>query len=54
MKEPTLLVHPDDVNLADIKALAAEHGASVVPAPHIPRGQGFLVDAALLNFGQPS
>lgn len=50
MTEPTkvVVVHPDDVNLADAKALAAEHGATVVGNPYVPRGQMFLVDPGAL------
>ena len=37
-----VLVHPDDVNVADAKALAAQHGATVEGNRYIPRGQMFL------------
>lgn len=49
--EPTLvvLVHPDDVNLADTKALAAQHGATVIGNPYCPRGKMFLLDPRALE-----
>ena len=34
-----ILVHPDDINLADAKALAAEHDTTVVGSPYVRRGQ---------------
>lgn len=45
----TVVVHPDDVNLADAKALAAEYDASVVASPYVPRGRMYLVDRAALG-----
>jgi hypothetical protein len=54
MDEPILLVHPDDANLADIKAVAALHGASVQGSSTVPRGKGLLVDGAKTKFGRPS
>lgn len=42
MSELVVLVHPDDVNVADAKALAAQHGATVESSRHVPRGQMFL------------
>lgn len=52
MTEPTklVMVHPEDVNLADAKALAAEHGATVVGNPYCPRGRMFLIDPAALHW----
>jgi hypothetical protein len=41
-----VLVHPDDVNLADAKALAAQHDATVVGSRYVPRGQMLLADSA--------
>lgn len=38
-----VMVHPEDVNLADAKALAAQHDASVVGNPYCPRGKAFLM-----------
>lgn len=37
-----VIVHPDDVNLADAKALAARHGATIVANRYIPRGTVFV------------
>lgn len=37
-----VICNPEDVNLADVKAVCAEHDASVVANPHCPRGQVFL------------
>ena len=45
----TLVVHPDDVNLADTKALAARYGTTVVGNPYCPRGQIFVIDPAALE-----
>lgn len=45
MKEPVVVCHPDDVNLADVKALAAQHDASVIANRYTPRGQMYLMDA---------
>ncbi|MBA2952130.1 hypothetical protein GON03_19125 [Nocardioides sp. MAH-18] len=42
-----VLVHPDDVNLADAKALAAQHDTTVVGNRFVPRGQLLLVNPAL-------
>ena len=39
-----VMVHPEDINLADAKALAAKHNTSVVGNPHCPRGSMFLMD----------
>ena len=38
-----VMVHPDDVNLADAKALAAQYDTHVVGSPYVPRGQMFLM-----------
>lgn len=40
-----VLVHPDDVNLADAKALAAQHDATMEGSRYVPRGQMFLTRA---------
>lgn len=42
--ETVLLVNPADVNLADVKALAAEHGVTAEGSPVVPRGHAFLAD----------
>lgn len=41
--ERVVMVHPDDVNLADVKAVAAQYDAHVVGNPHCPRGKTFLL-----------
>jgi hypothetical protein len=53
--EPTrvVIVHPDDVNLADTKAAAAKHGATVIGNPYVPRGELFIIDPAALELGPP-
>lgn len=33
-----MFVHPDDVNLPDIKAMAAERGVNIVASTVVPRG----------------
>ena len=45
MSEPgmVVMVHPDDVNLADAKAMAAQYDATVVGNPYCPRGKAFLM-----------
>lgn len=49
MKESELgslvMVHPEDMNLADAKAMAAEHGATIVANRFIPRGMAILARA---------
>lgn len=45
-----MIVHPEDVNLADLKARAAEHDATVVANPYVPRGQGYLIDRTSLYY----
>ena len=52
MNETVALVHPDDVNLADAKAAAAQHNASIVGSPFVPRGRVFLVDASATRLHQ--
>jgi hypothetical protein len=42
MSEPYLIVHPDDLNLADVKAKAAELGITAVGDKYVPRGQMIL------------
>lgn len=49
MSFDAVVVNPDDVNLADVKAVAAEHGADVVANPYCPRGQMFLIDRTALG-----
>jgi hypothetical protein len=44
-----VVVHPDDMNLADAKSLAADYGATVVGNPFCPRGKAFLIDPRALN-----
>ena len=44
-----VLVHPDDMNLADAKALAAEHNATVVGCAWIPRGQVVLTEDEIVR-----
>lgn len=44
MKNPVVLVHPDDINLADAKACAAYYDTTVVGSPYVPRGQMLLAD----------
>lgn len=48
--EKALLVHPDDVNLADVKALAAEHGVSAEGNRFVPHGHAFLVDETAARY----
>lgn len=48
--ETVVLVHPDDVNLADAKRLAADYDTTVEGNRVVPRGQMFLADAANLRF----
>lgn len=43
-----VMVHPDDVNLADAKAACAEHNATVVGNEWCPRGTAFLINPAVL------
>lgn len=38
-----VIVHPDDVNLADVKALAAQYDTNVVGNPYCPRGKAFVM-----------
>jgi hypothetical protein len=38
-----VMVHPDDVNLADAKALAARYDTHVVGNPYCPRGRMFVM-----------
>lgn len=45
-----VVVHPDDVNLADAKAQAAKYDATVVANPYCPRGKMLLIDPAALRF----
>ena len=49
----TLIVHPDDLNLADVKAKAAELGITVVADKYIPRGQMVLYAPAGGLIGPP-
>ena len=46
MTEPTkiLLIHPDDVNLADTKARAAENDATAIGSQYVPRGESYVID----------
>ena len=50
MNESVLLVHPDDVNVADVKALAAQHGVTAEGSPFVPRGHAFLVDTEAARY----
>lgn len=45
---PVVVVHPEDVNLADAKAKAADLGATIVGNPYVPRGQVFVVNPKAL------
>lgn len=49
--EPTTIVvcHPDDVNLADVKAEAAKYDATVIGNPYVPRGKLYVIDPAALE-----
>lgn len=47
---PVVLVHPDDVNLADAKAAAAANGATIVGSKHVPRGKVFFTNGSTLRF----
>lgn len=49
--EPTkvVIVHPDDVNLADTKALAAQHGATIIGNRYCPRGSMLVIDPTALR-----
>jgi hypothetical protein len=38
-----VMVHPDDINLADVKALAARYDASVVGDHYCPRGKAYFM-----------
>lgn len=48
-----VMVHPDDVNLADVKALPAKHDASVVGNPYCPRGKAFVMDDPRVEWPEP-
>lgn len=53
--EQLVIVHPDDINLADAKRLAADFNATVVGNRYVPRGQMFLMDASAARLpGQPT
>lgn len=39
---PALLVHPDDVDLPEIKAKAAKLGFNVVASPYVRRGSAYV------------
>lgn len=47
--ETTVLVHPESVNLADVKARAAELGATVVASVYVPLGAMFVVAPGALD-----
>lgn len=42
MTEPYLIVHPDDLNLADVKTKAAELGITAIGDKYVPRGKMVL------------
>lgn len=44
-----VVVHPDDINLADAKAMAADYDTTVVGNPFCPRGKAFLIDPKCLD-----
>ena len=48
--EKVVIVHPDDINLADAKRMAADYNTTVEGNRFVPRGQAFLVDARDLRF----
>lgn len=48
--EKVVIVHPEDINLADAKRLAADYNTTVEASPYVPRGQVFLTDSAALRF----
>ena len=39
-----VLVHPDDVNIADAKAVCAQLGVNAGPSNLIPRGYAIVID----------
>lgn len=39
---PVVIVHPEDINQAHVKALAALHGASVIGNRFVKRGNCYL------------
>ena len=43
-RQKVVICHPDDVNLADVKALAAKYDTSVIGNRYVPRGKLFLAD----------
>lgn len=47
MADKIIIVNPDDVHLADVKAVAAKRNASVIGNPHCPHGQMFVIDGAV-------
>lgn len=44
-----IFVHPDDMNVADAKAVAAEEGSEVISSPYVPRGQFLMAAGHLLE-----
>lgn len=44
-----VMVHPEDINLADAKRLAADYNTTVEGNRFVPRGQMFLADAPSLD-----
>lgn len=48
-----LVVNPDDLNLADAKAVAARHDASAVASRIVPPGRVFVVEPSGLKWLTP-
>lgn len=47
-----LMVNPEDVDLAEMKAKAAALGATVVANRFVPRGQAFRTRQSVLDFAK--
>lgn len=50
MTTKVILVHPDDVNLADVKAAAARFDSTVVGSRFVPRGRMYVGDGSVLDW----
>lgn len=44
-----IVAHPGDVNIADIKAVAAEYDATADPSSVVPRGKALLINEAAIH-----
>lgn len=53
MSTDVVLIHPDSVNVADLKAMAATFGAEVVLARSVPQGQAFFVPKSATDLAVP-